>query len=660
MNEKREPAAVWEHTKRLLRDELSKVDFETWVEDSQGIFLDESTLVVEVCNRYGRDWLGKYVRLRAERQLRLMMGRSVEVRFVVDGEEPELTLNTDRDDQILLESRYLSIYDEIVKPERVVAFPSYYLRWIPWLGADLAWVPIGFRQAAYLHGCRHEEGDEFEASACEIARWSGMSRAKFWRRVNDPFLKWFIRKVPNETMFHWDEKEKRFQKHPNSWQIVMSIPLTPADVISLSTWMRERRDSGMAPVSILKAAIETPLDELLPWLKEVLPPEEGGKPLGVWDVVIQVFGENLDVELKPILHQLADELTNHIHGRTVLVSHYFIEKWIPLLKSGPGWLVTLLRNRCYYNQETKELRDEIWIAGGYGELASRLGYRRPKTVIEWITGNGRGSQRLKQFIQRTERVKRSDQGVALSFKMRMQEPLTPEGQKVYEEQTREKGQGANDTMKKGGQGANETMRKGGQGANATMRKGGQGANETIRKGRSGRECDSIKDSLIKELKDLKYFKDLKNTTTSMIMVNDSGEAREMVVGLSWDLSRLLKHNRIDDSVIRELTTKGVNVKLFVSWLLYGASLQGAMLNNPVAHAVSRLRKNPIKGAGEGYDDLACLPPDKLAYLVSCELNGTAKYRGNKDWNRVMERAERGRIKNLAVQLGLVLDEGDDP
>jgi hypothetical protein len=193
-----------------------------------------------------------------------------------------------------------------------------------------------------------------------------------------------------------------------------------------------------------------------------------------------------------------------------------------------------------------------------------------------------------------------------------------------------------------------------------MRKGGQGANETIRKGRSGRECDSIKDSLIKELKDLKYFKDLKTTTTSMIMVNDSGEAREMVVGLSWDLSRLLKHNRIDDSVIRELTTKGVNVKLFVSWLLYGASLQGAMLNNPVAHAVSRLRKNPKKGAGEGYDDLACLPPDKLAYLVSCELNGTAKYRGNKDWNRVMERAERGRIKILADQLGLVLDEGDDP
>jgi len=146
----------------------------------------------------------------------------------------------------------------------------------------------------------------------------------------------------------------------------------------------------------------------------------------------------------------------------------------------------------------------------------------------------------------------------------------------------------------------------------------------------------------------------------MIIVNDSGEAREVVVDLSWDLSRLLKHNRIDDRIIRELTTQGMDVKLLVSWLLYGASLQGTMLNNPVAHAVSRLRKDPILGAGEGYDNLACLPPEELAYLVSCELNGTAKYHGNKNWNRVMEGAERGRIKNLAVQLGVVLNGGDDP
>jgi len=191
------------------------------------------------------------------------------------------------------------------------------------------------------------------------------------------------------------------------------------------------------------------------------------------------------------------------------------------------------------------------------------------------------------------------------------------------------------------------------------RRGGQGAFDTMEEGGSGREWHGLKDSLTKNLLNLKYLKDIKTTTTSTIETKDSDDGREEVVVLSWHLPKLMYNNRINDWVIRELSNRDVDAKVFVSWLLYGASVKGSKLDNSAAHAVSRLRKDPAAGAGKGYDDLADLPPEELAYLIDSELNGTAKWRGNKDWNRVMGGVNRDRVKNLADQLGVAIDEGDD-
>jgi len=66
------------------------------------------------------------------------------------------------------------------------------------------------------------------------------------------------------------------------------------------------------------------------------------------------------------------------------VTHFFVEHILPHLGIGPGWMLTILRDRCYYNLETREVRTQVRVSGGYAEIAGWLGLLRPKTVWEWL------------------------------------------------------------------------------------------------------------------------------------------------------------------------------------------------------------------------------------------------------------------------------------
>ena len=66
------------------------------------------------------------------------------------------------------------------------------------------------------------------------------------------------------------------------------------------------------------------------------------------------------------------------------VSRFFVEHILPHLETGPGRMLTLLRDRCYYNQETGGIRNRMRVVGGYAEIAGWVGLLRPKTVWEWL------------------------------------------------------------------------------------------------------------------------------------------------------------------------------------------------------------------------------------------------------------------------------------
>ena len=177
-----EAEKVWERALGLIRAETTRAIFNTWIKDSVGLDFEDGVMTVGVANEYARNWLEERLTIIAEKRMAELLVCSVKIRFVTTTWEdkarntpfPELETSKaeceNDTEKTLLETRYLNLYNEIVRQERVIVIPRYYLRWIPWLGVDLAWLPIGFRQAAFIHGCPFEAGETFETSAKDIIR----------------------------------------------------------------------------------------------------------------------------------------------------------------------------------------------------------------------------------------------------------------------------------------------------------------------------------------------------------------------------------------------------------------------------------------------------------------------------------------------------------
>jgi hypothetical protein len=106
---------------------------------------------------------------------------------------------------------------------------------------------------------------------------------------------------------------------------------------------------------------------------------------------------------------------------TILITHYFLEKVIPQAKLTPpqAWLVSLLRDRCYVNTQTGEVRDQVLVRGGYGELASWLGLSRSKTIWEWLRDEQCGVSAFLAVLSQQE----NDEPDSLRLKIRLDEPL---------------------------------------------------------------------------------------------------------------------------------------------------------------------------------------------------------------------------------------------
>ncbi len=74
---------VWQAALGQLQLEMSKATFETWVRDTWLLTQEDGTFVVGVVNAYAKDWLENRLLSTVKRTLTGIVGRSVEVRFVV-------------------------------------------------------------------------------------------------------------------------------------------------------------------------------------------------------------------------------------------------------------------------------------------------------------------------------------------------------------------------------------------------------------------------------------------------------------------------------------------------------------------------------------------------------------------------------------------------
>ena len=395
------PEQAWQMTLDQLRLEMPTADFDTWVSSAHFVAFGDGVITVGIPNAYGRDWLASRLTGTVNRLLTGILDQPVEVQFTVMEEMPERRgeaslLNEEapvpeQHPKVLsLQAEYQSVYDEIVHPDQVIVVPGYFLRYIPLLGPDLAWLYVGFRQAAYEAGVSRRPEKKFNAPSKKVARYAGMSLRAFWRwsAKADTWnrrLHGLVTQVNSPVQ--WSRgKDGRPHQSARTYRVAMTLPLTSYDERSLRAWLYQQLAQGKTPLAVLEKALETSPDELIPWPEQEASKEKNHEePHSIQEVIAAVCGsvpESQSAQFQDLAEQLAQHLIPP--NDLVFLTHYFVTHWLPKLGPGAGWLVTLFRDRGYINPRTGEIRDEVILSGGYTEAANRLGTKRVKTIWEWL------------------------------------------------------------------------------------------------------------------------------------------------------------------------------------------------------------------------------------------------------------------------------------
>jgi hypothetical protein len=375
------PPQAWQAALGQLQLEMPKAAFDTWVRDTDFISFDDDIFTIGARNAYARDWLVDRLTSTIARLLTGIMNQTVEVRFVVCENQDEADI--EEDDEIAeVEAVFDLPYDEIVGTG-IIAIPAYFGRYhLSALGPNLAWMVIGFRQAAYSAG-RRNGARSLRVSERSIARWSGINRRTFRRRKKKAetweklagFVNLFSTK---STWVSGNGETPNMAAH--AYRVQMTMPLTTAHACSLRQWLLGHLEQAGGPEAVLQLATQTPLEEL--FLAEVEEPVDA-IPITVLRLVLELFdGQLAEAQLKV----LAQRLHHHIMppNDQIIITHFFVENLLPLLGPGPAWMLTLLRDRCYLNRETGEYRNRVTVQGGWSEIAGWMGLKQPMTVWRWL------------------------------------------------------------------------------------------------------------------------------------------------------------------------------------------------------------------------------------------------------------------------------------
>ena len=306
---------------------------------------------------------------------------------------------------------------------------------------------IGFWQEYYLNrkGRQPKSGEKVASRVEQVSRWCGVSRAQLFRDLQPGgALEWFLHKV--ETDHELDRTTGRSKKSANKY-VLYGIPLTPGDARDLADYLNAKCVKEN-PEKVLQDTIDGHPNQILRYPFRA--PSDGFKQttpyrITVQDVIRDVIGHKLDEELSDLADRLAEQLLSP--NDFILIRWYFLQNWLPQLGHHAAMFLILLRNLCYFNDETGELRDEVWIEGGYSAIAARLGMDNPRLVAQWLPsiferGNHKPERSqstneeinrrehlqelLSLFVERLDFRQNGREAFDWHFKVQRSDPLLPE------------------------------------------------------------------------------------------------------------------------------------------------------------------------------------------------------------------------------------------
>jgi hypothetical protein len=650
---------AWQSALGQLQMEMPKASFDTWVRDSRMVSYEDGLFTIAVRNAYARDWLESRLSSTATRLLMGIMNRAVEVRFTVakeiesienddlepeedDGQAVEQTETKETQDtaldahpdELLVEGQYELAYDEIVTPDRVVVLPGYFRKYLRLIGPDLGWMYLAFRQAAYSAGGRSGTKRD-RISGQTIAAWCGIAERTFWNRIGKPEnwerLKGLVSTSTSGP--EWDISSPTPRQLPRKYVVSMTLPLTGADACSLRTWLTANLERLGGLEQAVEAAADSPLDELLPQDDQV---QEGTVPETVSSILRSLFADMLPAER---LAALATRLHKHImpDKDLLFVSHFFLQHILLHLGAGPGWMLTLLRDRCYVNRETGEVRTQVVVQGGYAEIGGWMGLSRSMTVYEWLYGKqGKKSKEPGKFKHPVTRVylRETGNGKVPNFATSprtfnvLLEEIPAE---IIEASLKEKeGQAFIDALS-GGSIDNDLY------ANCSV-------GFTRLADDLYASCSLVFTRFAQDLyatcrvfKSLNLLNPSLNSISPPPLISSINLTPHRPINLfpgrgvgdlaSWDFDTLSRNNPIyrKRQLLGLQKASGINIeglsKGFVAWLLYAYSPSKNRPLDPVGLAVQRLMENIHASAGGDFDRLASLPPFELKALFDQDFAG---------------------------------------
>lgn len=689
------PETVWQAALASIELELSRAAFNTWVKPTHLLKFTDSTFVISCINKYGRDWLEENLTFPLQKYLSNVMKTETRVRFVINDQRTDENdfIQKDKDGQaneesnpIELDIRYNSIRNILLEPGRVVRLPVYNLRWLPYVGSQIVFMVMALWQEYYLASYGKPSKGKFKVSvrAEQVCQWAGISRAQFFRIFQtDNKIEWFARKI--ETDHEVNKRTGRTKKSPNKYELYDS-PLTPGDAEDLNSYLIAHGIQE-SPLSALQCALKADPKEILHYPVS-LPQDHFDKMkphyLTVHDVVRELVGHSPSGELESLTDQLADRLL--AQGEFILVSWYFLKNWLPILGADAAMFVLVLRNLCYYNDETGEIRDEVWMEGGYIAIAARLGIKNPRLVANWLPAriehgqrkeertnctNKEFSRRQRQqellglFVERIDHRMNMVGNYAWKFKVKRIDPLTPEHQAIQQAASsflaKSTDEGIqNDLNSWISNIANDCLETVKTEPKIVLRRSDltKDCSETL-KGLfndcfetldlKDNDCFEMLLKILKNFKDTQKEKDTSSNQDTFDSSDNKTSQGEVVVTEkkeNWSLELLL--TRADKKNKLVLLEKEKSALPFVSWLIYSASQPG--IQNPYSLAIAKLKENPGVGAGGPSERLAALSSGEFTRLIEHAISFYSP--SNRDWQMLFREAKRDRIYLLADSLGL--------
>jgi hypothetical protein len=647
------PAAAWSSVKTQLKADLSASFYQRYIENTDSRYADHTLTLIcedeEVCQGLQSPQISRKI----GRLFSACVGKEVVFEYEIapceDAQDPELSAPTNLS-EISIESTTLSEYESRVKSHQVIVVPGYFRKFIPLMDPEIAWLYIAFRQMAYLSGFKNKGQAVFSVTGKRIASFAGMSYSAFKRRFADPKtwekLQWLV--TPQEGMGQtpWKiDQEGRPHRTAHTYHVRMDLPLTPGDQKCLQDWLARNYGRSENYLETLQQAISTPVQQILSdYRQEEISFE--GVGMSVADVAMKVCPA--DLQGSEAVQALVKQLVHHFMppNDLIVITHYFIKNWAPKLSAAQAWMVILMRDLSFYDPQTGYQRNEVFIQGGYRELADALGLNRIRTIRNWLK-----TDKLGQFVEELDQ----EYGIGTwetcprRFRVRLEEP-DPEAI-VANETNRDANSTAEIVASEQSYSTGTNVDNWPQPEDVIV------ASETNRQSQVSHSVVATEPNRLSQVTPLVVASEpfsgrnwdcinLLNPVSPHAINTDQPPASALPE--EWQRATLFKNCVVENAVRKKLVDRQVTGQLIVSWLLYAASPRGTNITDPVGFTISRLTQNPKKGAGGGFDRLSQRSPQELVSLIRETL--LLHYPRDHDWSICMDGARKTKLLELIEYL----------